>query len=197
MYNLNHQSLNYFLKRGIILEYSIDQSQKIDKEKTRELVKLAINQGINYFDTAWGYHGGNSELVVGELLSAYPRDSYFLATKFPGYDASNIGKNGEIFEKQLEKLRTDYFDFYLVHCLSESNIEAYLDEKLGTIEYLIEQKKNGEEKVLTGNERFDNILYSGAFEDAAKKLRDSGLDKVIKKEKISLKDLFFTLSSIA
>ena len=120
----------------------------IDVEKSREIFDYAIKNGVNYFDTAWGYHGGNSELVVGELLSAYPRDSYFLATKFPGYDASNIGKNGEIFEKQLEKLRTDYFDFYLVHCLSESNIEAYLDEKLGTIEYLIEQKKNGRIKHL-------------------------------------------------
>ena len=115
----------------------------VDEKKTAEMVEYAINHGINYFDTAWGYHGGNSELVMGKILSKYPRDSYFLASKFPGYDLSNMDKVEEIFEKQLEKCRVEYFDFYLFHNVCEMNIDAYLDEKYGIYEYLTRQKENG------------------------------------------------------
>ncbi len=103
----------------------------------------AMKQGINYYDTAWGYHNGNSELVTGKALSRYPRDSFYLATKFPGYDLSNMDKVQEIFEKQLEKCQVDYFDFYLFHNVCEMNIDAYLDRSHGIHEYLMEQKKNG------------------------------------------------------
>ena len=116
----------------------------IDKAAAIEMVDYAYNQGVNYFDVAWGYHGGNSELVVGEALSRYPRESFNLATKFPGYDLRNMGKTQEIFEEQLRKCQVEYFDFYLVHNVCEMNIEQYLDdEKYGTLSYLIEQKKNG------------------------------------------------------
>lgn len=115
----------------------------VDEDKTAEMVEYAINHGINYFDTAWGYHGGNSELVMGNVLSKYPRDSYFLATKFPGYDLSNMDKVEEIFEKQLEKCGVEYFDFYLFHNVCEMNIDAYLNEKYGIYEYLTKQKQNG------------------------------------------------------
>lgn len=118
---------------------------KIDEKKTAEMVRYAFDNGINYFDTAWGYHSGKSEPVMGRILSNYPRDSFYLATKFPGYDAKNMGKAEEIFEKQLERLQTDYFDFYLVHSLCDSNIDAYLDadKKYGDVEYLIKQKEKG------------------------------------------------------
>ena len=115
----------------------------VDEEKAAEMVDEAIRGGINYFDTAWGYHSGNSELVMGKLLSKYPRESFFLATKFPGYDLSNMDKVESIFEKQLEKCRVDYFDFYLFHNVCEMNIEQYLDERFGIFDYLIRQKKNG------------------------------------------------------
>ena len=72
-------------------------SAKIDMEKTARIVAYAMENGVNYYDTAWGYHGGNSEPVMGELLSKYPRDSYYLASKFPGYDLSNMPKVKEIF----------------------------------------------------------------------------------------------------
>lgn len=116
---------------------------RIDEEKTAEMVAYAMKQGINYYDTAWGYHSGNSELVMGRVLSKYDRDSYYLATKFPGYDLSNMDKVEEIFEKQLEKCKVDYFDFYLVHNVCEMNIDAYLDEKYGIYDYLVKQKENG------------------------------------------------------
>lgn len=116
---------------------------QIDKEATREMVAYAMSHGINYYDTAWGYHGGQSETIIGELLSAYPRDSYYLASKFPGYDMSNMDKVEAIFEKQLEKCGVDYFDFYLFHNVCEMNIDAYLDEKYGIFAYLMAQKKKG------------------------------------------------------
>ncbi len=121
---------------------------QIDIAAAEEMIDYAKEHGINYFDTAWGYHSGNSELVVGKALRKYPRESYYLATKFPGYDLSNMSKVKEIFEKQLEKCGVDYFDFYLFHNVCEMNIDAYLDEKYGIYEYLMEQKKNGRIKHL-------------------------------------------------
>ena len=116
---------------------------QIDKEATAEMVAYAMKHGINYYDTAWGYHAGNSETVMGEALSRYPRESFYLATKFPGYDLSNMDKVESIFEAQLEKCGVDYFDFYLLHNVCEMNIDAYLDEKYGIFDYLMEQKKKG------------------------------------------------------
>lgn len=116
---------------------------RIDEAAAREMVDYAMEQGINYYDTAWGYHNGNSELVIGKALSQYPREKYYLATKFPGYDLSNMDKVEEIFEKQLEKCGVEYFDFYLFHNVCEMNIDAYLDRKYGIFDYLVEQKKKG------------------------------------------------------
>lgn len=116
---------------------------RIDEAAAEQMVACAMEHGVNYYDTAWGYHNGNSELVMGKALSKYPRDKFYLATKFPGYDLSNMQKVKEIFEKQLEKCQVEYFDFYLFHNVCEMNIDAYLDEKYGIFEYLMEQKKNG------------------------------------------------------
>ena len=117
---------------------------RIDEEAAAEMVKYAMEQGINYYDTAWGYHGGNSEIVMGKILSGYPRDCFYLATKFPGYDLSNMPKVEEIFERQIEKCQVEYFDFYLFHNVCEMNIDAYLDdEKYGIFTYLMKQKENG------------------------------------------------------
>ncbi len=121
---------------------------QIDERATGEMFDLAIENGVNYFDTAWGYHSGNSEPVVGKLLKKYPRESWFLATKFPGYDLKNIDKVEEIFEKQLERCGVDYFDFYLFHNVCEMNVNEYLDEKYGILEYLLKQKENGRIKHL-------------------------------------------------
>ena len=116
---------------------------KIDESAAQEMVDYAYHHGINYFDTAWGYHSGNSEIAAGKFLAKYPRESYYLATKFPGYDLANMGKVEEIFEKQLEKCQTSYFDFYLFHNVYEGNIDGYLDPKNGILVYLLKQKENG------------------------------------------------------
>lgn len=121
---------------------------RVDEAAAAEIIDYAYKNGVNYFDTAWGYHNGNSELTAGKFLSKYPRDTYYLASKFPGYDNSNMPKVKEIFERQLEKCRTPYFDFYLFHNVYEGNVDDYLNPKFGILDYLLEQKKNGRIKHL-------------------------------------------------
>ncbi len=129
----------------------------IDENMLDEMLELAFKGGVNYFDTAWGYHEGNSELMVGKHLAKYPRDSYYLASKFPGYDPENWGNVEEIFEKQLKKCGVEYFDFYLVHNVCEMNVDAYLDhERYGIIPYLIKQKEAGRIKHLGFSVHADN-----------------------------------------
>ena len=116
---------------------------EIDEKAVAAMVDYAMEHGINYYDTAWGYHGGISELVMGRALGKYPRERYYLADKFPGYDLSNMDKAEPIFEKQLEKCGVSYFDFYLFHNVCEMNIDAYLNPKYGIYDYLMKQKRAG------------------------------------------------------
>lgn len=115
----------------------------INKELTAQMIAYALENGINYFDTAWKYHGGTAESVVGEILSVYPRDSYYLADKFPGFDLNFFDQLDEIFTTQLQKCCVDYFDFYLCHNVCERNIPAYLDPKKGAIDYFLRRKAEG------------------------------------------------------
>lgn len=114
---------------------------EIDEEETARMVDYAMRAGINYFDTAWGYHSENSETVMGKVLKNYPRESFYLATKFPGYDPKNLERMEEIFSRQMEKLHTEYFDFYLVHNVCELNIDYYLKPDL--VEFLLKKKAEG------------------------------------------------------
>ena len=140
----------------------------IDEPTAVEMVDYAYNHGINYFDTAWGYHGGNSERVLGRALARYPRESFYLADKFPGYDVSSFGKHEQIFEEQLKRCGVDYFDFYLMHNVCELNIEQYLDdERFGTLSYFIEQVRAGRIKHLGFSAR-------GNFETCMRFLEASG-----------------------
>ena len=116
----------------------------IDTDKAEALIDYVYHQGINYFDTAYFYHEGQSESFLGHALSRYPRDSYFLADKMPASPLKSEGKTpAEIFEGQLAKCRTDHFDFYLLHNVCEDSIPVFTDETLGVIPYLLEQKKAG------------------------------------------------------
>ena len=121
---------------------------KVDRGQTARMVDKAMAAGINYYDTAWGYHGETSEEIMGKTLSRYPRDSYFYVTKFPGYDLNNMPKVKEIFEEQLKRSGLDFFDFYLFHNVCEMNIEQYLDPQYGIMDYLLERKKAGQIRYL-------------------------------------------------
>ena len=116
----------------------------IDETQVAEMTAYALEHGVNYFDTAYPYHGGESERVIGRVLSKYPRDSYYLATKYPGHQILSGGYDpAEVFEEQLKKCGVEYFDFYLLHNVYEKSMEVYLDPQWGIIDYFLEQKKLG------------------------------------------------------
>jgi len=125
------------------MRFPMLNDKDIDADQVKEMVRLAFEAGVNYFDTAWPYIEGKSELVIGECLREYPRDKWFIADKFPGHLQHASYDPAAIFEKQLEKCRVDYFDFYLLHNVHEGSIAAYEDKRWGIIDYLAEQKKNG------------------------------------------------------
>lgn len=108
----------------------------IDEAQVKEMTHYAIEHGVNYFDTAYPYHNSESERVIGCILSEYPRNSFYLATKYPGHQILSNGYNpAQIFEEQLEKCGVDYFDFYLLHNVYEKSMETYLDPHWKIIDY--------------------------------------------------------------
>ncbi len=121
----------------------VREDQSIDEEQVAAMTALAMEQGVNYFDTAWPYHSGNSETVIGRVLRDYPRESYYLADKYPGHQIAERYDVQDIFERQLKKCGVEYFDFYLLHNVYESSIAVYEDAQWQIIPYLLEQKKQG------------------------------------------------------
>lgn len=126
----------------------LKEDKTIDEAATLEMITYGIEHGINYFDTAYPYHGGESERVIGKLLKNFPRDSYYLATKYPGHQLSKTYDPAAIFEEQLKKCDVDYFDFYLLHNVQESSIKTYMDPQWGILDYFKEQKRLGRIKHL-------------------------------------------------
>ena len=126
----------------------LNEDGSVNEALTERMFDLAMAQGVNYIDTAYPYHGGASERVVGRILKKYPRNKFYLATKFPGHQISSSYDPKAIFEEQLEKCGVDYFDFYLLHNVYENSLETYLDPKWGIIDYLKEQKRQGRIKHL-------------------------------------------------
>ena len=121
----------------------LKEDKSVDEALTARMTDYAIAHGVNYFDTAWPYHGGESERVMGRILKNYPRESFYLATKYPGHQISETYDVRRVFEKQLEKCGVEYFDFYLLHNVYERSIDVYRSKQWGIIDYLLEQKKNG------------------------------------------------------
>ncbi|MCL2093132.1 MAG: aldo/keto reductase [Treponema sp.] len=117
-----------------------EDHSKIDYPKAQALVDAAIKGGVNYFDTAYVYHGGMSEVFAGDTLTKYPRDSYYLATKMPPWQVENLDQARQIFEEQLKRCKTGYFDFYLVHSLDHTRTGAL---KTVVYDYLAKKKEEG------------------------------------------------------
>jgi predicted aldo/keto reductase-like oxidoreductase len=115
----------------------------IDEVALNKMVQYAHKHGVNYFDTAYPYHGGTSERAIGRALKQFPRESYYLATKYPGHQISSSYNPRETFEEQLEKCGVDYFAFYLLHNVYENSIHTYRDMRWGIVDYFLEQKKLG------------------------------------------------------
>ncbi len=124
-----------------------DGKDTIDRDEAFRLIDLAIKSGVNYFDTAYFYHGGDSEQFVKEALGRYPRESFYLATKLPGtYMRDNNLHTDELFNGQLKKCGVDYFDFYLLHAVNRDIMKTFEADK--SYEYLTEQKAQGKIKHL-------------------------------------------------
>ncbi len=120
----------------------------IDEVQLFEMTKYAIEHGVNYFDTAYPYHGGASEGAIGRALAHFPRESFYLADKYPGHQLIAKQDPAIIFEDQLKKCGVEYFDFYLFHNVNENSIKIYTDEDWGILAYLKEQKRLGRIKHL-------------------------------------------------
>lgn len=115
----------------------------IDEPEAIRLVQHAFAQGINYFDTAYSYLGGQAEIVLGRALQPLPREKVYLASKFPGHELRDSYDPATIFERQLQKCGVEYFDFYLLHNVYESSVHTYYDERWGILDYFLAQKKAG------------------------------------------------------
>ena len=143
-----------------------NEDGSINEALTQEMTDIAIAQGVNYFDTAYPYHSGMSEVVMGRALAKYPRESWYLANKYPGHQIASEYNPADIFEEQLKKCGVEYFDFYLLHNVYEHSMDVYLDPKWGILEYFKEQKRLGRIKHLgfSTHGRLDNLR---AFLDVA------------------------------
>lgn len=117
---------------------------KIDFNKSKEMILYALDNGINYFDTAYMYHDGESETFLGEVLSGIKRESYFLTDKLPVWEVNSDEDAERLFNEQLKKCNTSYFDFYLLHSLTKKNVEKI--EKYDLYNFILNKKKEGKVK---------------------------------------------------
>ena len=128
------------------MRFPTNAEGKIDREKAEAMMDKAIAAGVNYIDTAYPYHGGESELFVGEVMKKYDRDSFYLATKLPLWAVHSLEDVDKLFNEQLSKLQTDYVDFYLMHAMGGSKWREMV--KLGVVERLEELKAEGKIRYL-------------------------------------------------
>ncbi len=99
---------------------------EIDEPLAQRMIDEAFARGVNYFDTAYPYHHGLSELFIGKALKKYPRESFYLASKMPSWLLHSVDDARRIFAEQLQKCQVDYFDYYLCHALGKDMFKPYL-----------------------------------------------------------------------
>ncbi len=152
-----------------LMRLPLRADKTVDEEQCAQLFDYAVSHGVNYFDTAYPYLNGLSELVAGRLLKKYPRESYYLADKFPGHQISETHYPEPLFEEQLQKCHVDYFDFYLMHNVYENSIDVYEDARWGIVDYFVRQKQAGRIRHLgfSSHGRLDNMKrFLDRFGDA-------------------------------
>lgn len=106
------------------------EGNEVDEVEATRMVRYAIDQGVNYVDTAWPYHGGQSEVLVGKILQDGYREKVALATKMPSWLIEKVEDFDYYFSAQLERLQTDHIDFYLLHALNQKHWDNYLNLKV-------------------------------------------------------------------
>lgn len=130
------------------MRFPTNSDESVNYEETEKMIDYALKNGVNYFDTAYVYHSGKSETVLGDILKKYPRESFVIANKYPGHQITDTYYPEPIFLEQLERCQVDYFDYYLLHNVNENSIKVYKDEKWGIFEYFKKQKELGKIKHL-------------------------------------------------
>lgn len=123
------------------MRFPVDAEGRIDRPEAQKMLDKAIAGGVNYIDTAYPYHNGESEPFVGEALKKYDRSSYYLATKLPVWMVKTVEDVDRYLEEQLERLQTDYIDFYLMHALNRERWDEMM--AIGCVERLQELKAQG------------------------------------------------------
>lgn len=117
---------------------------EIDVKNAELIIDYAYSAGVNYYDTAYMYHGGKSEAFMANALRKYPRESYFLTDKMPIWMTEMPDDVTKIFNNQLERCGVEYFDFYLCHALNKADFEKFKEFK--AIDFLFDKKKEGKIK---------------------------------------------------
>lgn len=130
------------------MRFPVNSDESVNYEETEKMIDYAFKNGVNYFDTAYVYHSGKSETVLGSILKKYPRESFMIANKYPGHQIVETYYPEPIFLEQLERCQVDYFDYYLLHNINENSISVYKDEKWGILDYFKKQKELGKIKHL-------------------------------------------------
>lgn len=143
------------------MRFPVTADGKIDEPEAERMLDKAIAAGVNYIDTAYPYHNGDSEPFVGRVLKKYDRNSFYLATKLPCWKVESKEDAAKIFEEQLERLQTDYIDFYLLHALGGDSFRKMAE--LGVVEFLEQLRTEGRIKYLgfsfhDSYEAFEEIL---------------------------------------
>ena len=125
-----------------------EKEGQIDREESSRMLDLAFDRGVNYFDTAWPYHGGESEEFIGEYLQERGiRDSIYLASKMPCWMVKEREDFDYYLNEQLKRLKTDRIDFYLLHALDGKRWQQMLE--LDVLGWLEEKRREGKIRFLT------------------------------------------------
>ncbi|MCD6482147.1 MAG: aldo/keto reductase [Candidatus Izimaplasma sp.] len=127
---------------------------KVDVLEVKKMLDYAYTNGVNYFDTAYPYHNGESEIIVGNIIKHYDRETFYLADKLPLWECENEEDIDRIFYEQLEKCGVDYFDFYLIHAANRERLSQV--KELNVLKKLEQYKKDGKIKYI-GFSFHDNL----------------------------------------
>ncbi len=125
------------------LPHKDDDRGKIKEDEAIEMIRWAIDNGLNYIDTAWPYHDGNSEELVGKALKEGYREKVKVATKLPSWDVEDSDDPDEILDKQLNRLDIEKIDFYLLHALSKKHWENYQSLDIDIFDWMMEKREEG------------------------------------------------------
>ena len=137
---------------------TLGADNEIDIEEVKKMVDVYMDAGFNYFDTAWMYHGGKSENAVKQaVVERYPRESFTVVDKLPGWSCETPEDVERIFNEQLERCGVEYFDIYLLHAINGESNEKH--ERLGSYEFCLRMKEEGKIKSF-------GFSFHGSTEDA-------------------------------